>query len=90
MTGPVVKVTVQIGEQSMEIVCSETALDAVRWNFNPSGQANVHLLKAVSAGLITACEDLKGNSGQPARWAQIAITNIETAQMFAVKSATYS
>lgn len=74
-----------------EITVSESALDAVRWSFNPSGNDAVAVLKALSAALISECEKLREAEGaaQVKRWAAIAITEVETAQMFAVKAATY-
>lgn len=89
MTGKVIATIELPNGSKFEMACSEGALDAVRWNFNPSANPHVTLLKALSAALITQCEELRAGPGQRSRWASIAITDIESAQMFAVKAATY-
>lgn len=66
---------------------SDSALDAVGFAFNPSGDERVARLKALCAAIITEMEELKGTPA--ARHAAIAITDIETAQMRAVKAATW-
>lgn len=70
---------------------SETALKAVGFDFNVSGSQLVHRIKALSAALITEMERLRAQSGDAGvtRHASIAITDIETAQMRAVKAATW-
>jgi hypothetical protein len=66
---------------------SETALNAVLFDFNPSAHKSVTLIKALHAALISEMENVRG-SGTPAqaRCASIAITELEGTQMRAVKA----
>jgi len=64
---------------------SQTSCDAVRLSFNPSQLPEVVRIKMLAAALITECENLRGRA---ARDAAVAITNAETACMWAVKAAT--
>ena len=63
---------------------SETSLKLVRADFNPSEREDVSNLKILGAALLDAV-DRYGNDG---RASAIAKTHIETAVMYAVKSAT--
>jgi hypothetical protein len=64
---------------------------AVGLTFNPSGDARVAELKQLSAALIDACNALREGTKDPEvkRLYSIAITEAQTAQMFAVKAATW-
>ena len=66
------------------------ALEAVGFSFNPSGDAAVARIKVLSAALISEMLRLKEIKPAAGRHAAIAITDIETAQMRAVKAATWS
>ncbi|RWI96080.1 hypothetical protein [Mesorhizobium sp.] len=58
-------------------------------NFNPSGNAAVDLIKAKSAELIDLLNPISSNRDHPgARCASIAMTEIESAAMWAVKAVT--
>jgi len=82
-----VTITIQVSDQpAQHVTVSDDALDDVRFDFNPSGDRDVTLVKALSAGLLTFCQRPNGKTG---RWMAIARTHIETAQMFAVKAVTY-
>jgi hypothetical protein len=72
-------------DQAFDAEISKTASDAVRRDFNPSGSPVVAELKDLAAKFITLCEGLKPTAG---REASIAITEMETAAMWAVKAAT--
>lgn len=68
---------------------SAAAEDAVRKNFNPSGNPDVAEIKAITAGLITKMEGIRDRDGGKAgREAAVAITNIQTASMWCVLAAT--
>jgi hypothetical protein len=68
---------------------SETANDAVRKNFNPSGSPEVDNIKRLTAELITFMEGIRDrNDGKAGREAAVAITNIQTASMWCVLAAT--
>lgn len=67
---------------------SETASEAVRLNFNPSASSPVDELKAIAAEFLTKCEELKELNPAAGRELSVAMTNMETAQMWAVKGAT--
>lgn len=71
----------------MDVYTSETAREAVRLDFNPQNRDRVTRIKMIAATLITECEILKGETSAK-REVNIAITNIETAAMWAVKAAT--
>lgn len=74
--------------QTHELPISPTALDQVRGKFNPSGLGAVDYAKALGAALITAMEPTRDARGEGGRCAAIAITNVETATMYAVKALT--
>jgi hypothetical protein len=63
---------------------------AVGLTFNPSGDPTVHSIKQRFAALIDAMNNLRQNRpGETGRLASIAITELQTAQMWAVKAATW-
>ena len=73
----------------MDIETSNTAKDAVRKDFNPSGNSDVAEIKAITAALITTMEQIRDrNAGLAGREAAVAITNIQTASMWCVLAAT--
>lgn len=71
---------------------------AVGLSFNPGNNADVNKIKKLSAELIDIMDDLrksqnvlhdgKGSEGQ--RLCSIAITELQTAQMWAVKAITWN
>lgn len=61
---------------------------AVGADFNPSRQDDVAKLKRLYAEIIDICHDA-GGSGEAMRLWSIAITQAQTAQMWAVKAATW-
>jgi hypothetical protein len=68
---------------------SETAKDAVRRDFNPSGNADVAAIKERTSELITIMEGIRDRDGGKAgREAAVAITNLQTASMWCVLAAT--
>jgi hypothetical protein len=87
-----VEITVHITDQpDQRFAVDPKALDAVRFDFNPSGQRDVVAVKAMAAALLTLCEASDSKAPDPrGRWMAIARTHIETAQMFAVKAVTYT
>ena len=66
---------------------TETAAEAVRMSFNVGQNPRVAEIKRLTAGLITMCEELRSES-VAGREASVAITEFETACMWAVKAAT--
>lgn len=65
---------------------SAKAKDAVRLTFNPSNNPRVTRMKMLAAAFITECETM---AGTPAgREAAVAITNMQTASMWAVLGLT--
>ena len=66
-----------------------TAKDAVRKDFNPSGNQDVAEIKAATAALVTKMEGIRDrNNGLAGREAAVAITNLQTASMWCVLAAT--
>jgi len=64
--------------------------NAVGRNFNPSGNEKVDKLKELYAAIIDVLNDDRGeNRDERARLASVAITEAQTAQMWAVKAVTY-
>lgn len=65
---------------------------AVGLNFNPGGNEKVNELKALYAKIIDLCADLRKDctpeQGEHGRYLSIAITEAQTAQMWAVKGIT--
>ena len=64
---------------------------AVGLSFNPSQDPNVYRCKAVFAGAIDNLNNLRESTGdkEVKRMASIAITEAQTAQMWAVKAITW-
>lgn len=69
---------------------------AVGLTFNPSGDERVIKLKKAAADFIDLCQEVRTDSanlgtegGEVARMASVAITEAQTAQMWAVKAATW-
>ena len=64
---------------------------AVGLTFNPSGDPTVLKLKELYAEIIDILNDDRGqNRDERARLASVAITEAQTAQMWAVKAVTYN
>lgn len=73
----------------MDIETTATAKDAVRKDFNPSGNQDVAEIKAITASLISKMEMIRDRDGGKAgREAAVAITQIQTASMWCVLAAT--
>ena len=73
----------------MDIETTETAKDAVRKDFNPSGNQDVADIKAITASLVSKMEQIRDrNNGLAGREAAVAITNLQTASMWCVLAAT--
>lgn len=83
-----VLVTAREGDKTAtrQIVVTESALRDVGFDFNPSADNRVFALKALSAALITEMQPIIATGGPAGRQAAIARTDIETAQMRAVKA----
>ncbi len=64
---------------------------AVGLGFNPSGDDAVAKCKAEFAGVIDRMDQLRNETGNPEvrRMASVAITEAQTAQMWAVKALTW-
>jgi hypothetical protein len=68
---------------------------AVGLSFNPSGDDAVHLLKSAAASFIDLCHEARESISdstddrEKKRMYSIAITEAQTAQMWAVKAATW-
>lgn len=64
---------------------------AVGISFNPSQDPSVKLLKELFAAAIDAMDLMRGNTTNPKkkRMLSIAITEAQTAQMWAVKAVTW-
>lgn len=62
---------------------------AVGLSFNPSGDPAVHECKLAFAKLIDQMDALREAEGGRARLASVAITELQTAQMWAVKALTW-
>ena len=64
---------------------------AVGLSFNPSGDDLVHELKQRASEFIDACNTARGTTDDPEvkRMYSVAITEAQTAQMWAVKAATW-
>jgi len=64
---------------------------AVGLTFNPSGDEKVQKVKELYAEIIDLCNDLRTEVGQGerGRLLSVAITEAQTAQMWAVKGITF-
>jgi hypothetical protein len=65
---------------------------AVGLTFNPSGDPKVNEIKVAYAKIIDLCNELRTEAGQGerGRLLSVAITEAQTAQMWAVKGITWS
>jgi hypothetical protein len=64
---------------------------AVGLTFNPSGDNEVHQMKIAFALIIDACNNARATTSDPEkrRLFSVAITEAQTAQMWAVKAITW-
>ena len=64
---------------------------AVGLTFNPSGDPQVAVIKVACAALIDQLNDLRkaAGPGEKGRMLSVAITEIQTAQMWGVKAVTW-
>lgn len=64
---------------------------AVGLNFNPSDNKKVQEIKEQAAAFINICNDLRNEAtdNEIKRMSAVAITEAQTAQMWAVKAATW-
>lgn len=63
---------------------------AVGLTFNPSGDQNVQRLKKLYAEIIDMMDQIRsGDRSERGRLASVAITEAQTAQMWAVKAVTW-
>ena len=64
---------------------------AVGLTFNPSGNVHVEVIKQAYAGIIDSLHNLRTEAGpgEISRLASVAITETQTAQMWAVKAITW-
>jgi hypothetical protein len=64
---------------------------AVGLTFNPSGDPKVNEIKSLFAQIINLCNELRrlGPPGEKTRLLEVAITEAQTAQMWAVKAITW-
>jgi hypothetical protein len=76
------------GEDLREMTYGEKA---VGLTFNPSNDQNVQKIKELYAQIIDLCDQLRTEAGQgeKGRLLSVAITEAQTAQMWAVKGITY-
>ena len=64
---------------------------AVGLTFNPSGDPQVQRIKELYATIIDLCNEARGEDrNERARLFSVAITEAQTAQMWAVKALTWS
>lgn len=61
----------------------------VRVEFNPSNVGNVNFIKEKLAELINLVNDFEAKDGEHGRVKSIAMTELESASMWAVKAVTY-
>ena len=63
---------------------------AVGLSFNPSGDSQVNRIKELYAEIIDLCSTARGSDrSERARLFSVAITEAQTAQMWAVKALTF-
>lgn len=64
---------------------------AVGLSFNPSGDAGVERMKRLFAAIIDLCDEYRAKApdGERKRLFAVAITEAQTAQMWAVKAITW-
>jgi hypothetical protein len=67
---------------------STDGAEAVRFQFNPSGLDKVNRIKTLTAALITELQNQQKEYPAAGREFAVAITNAQTASMWAVLAAT--
>ena len=77
--------------ESMDVRKMTYGEKAVGLTFNPSGDEKVQEVKELYAKIIDICNELREDAGQgeKGRLLSVAITEAQTAQMWAVKGITY-
>jgi hypothetical protein len=77
--------------ESMDVREMTYGEKAVGLTFNPSGDEKVQEVKELYAKIIDICNELRVDAGQgeKGRLLSVAITEAQTAQMWAVKGITY-
>jgi hypothetical protein len=75
-------------QPSRTYTASDTALEAVRFSFNPSALEAVTRIKALSALFIAECEGAAAQNPAAGREFAVAKTEMQTASMWAVLGAT--
>lgn len=66
----------------------DPALQAIRFSFNPSGEPDVMILKALAAAFIRECQRIQQDRPSVGREMAVAITNMQTASMWGVLGVT--
>lgn len=79
-------VNVKVDGEPVEV--SPTAQELVRVSFNPSQLPDVKKLKSLSSAFISECERIQKADPATGRSMAVAITNMQTASMWAVLGAT--
>jgi hypothetical protein len=72
----------------VEIPITEGAAEAVRFSFNPSGLDSVNRLKSLAAAFVAECQAQQAEKAEAGREFAVAITNMQTASMWAVLAST--
>lgn len=72
----------------VRVAVSDTAQEAIRFTFNPSGRPRVNVLKALAAAFISECEAGAKETPEAGREFAVAKTEMQTASMWAVLGAT--
>ena len=77
-----------IGGASATISITDEGAEAVRYKFNPSALAEVERIKTLTAALVTELHAQQVARPDAGREYAVAITNVQTASMWAVLAAT--
>lgn len=72
----------------VEIAVTAEGAEAVRFTFNPSGLESVNRIKSLTAALISELQAQQKEKPEAGREFAVAITNAQTASMWAVLAAT--
>lgn len=76
------------GGASDAVTITDEGAEAIQFKFNPSGLESVNRIKTLTGALITELKDQQRMKPEAAREFAVAITEVQTASMWAVLAAT--
>ena len=84
-----VTITIDVTDQPTRVMnCNDSALEDIRFSFNPSLLDEVTTLKALAAAFLSKCDEVAQHKPFAGDELAVAKTNMQTASMWSVLGAT--